>query len=147
MYLLDTNIVSMLDQRRRDFSRPLFDWLGRSGPMLFLSAMTIAELEAGLWKLRRRRQDERAAEVEALIAGIESQFGERILSMDARVARAIAAIQNEIFPRVLEFSDLIIAATAHVHGLVVLTRNVRHFAPTGVQIIDPLVELPPDMVS
>ena len=147
MYLLDTNIVSLLDRRRRDRTPQLSDWLGRNGPCLFISAMTIAELQAGFWKLHRQQHEKRAAEIRALITRIESDFGERILPFNTRVAHALAAIQNGIFPRVLELSDLIIAATADVHSLTVLTRNIRHFEPTGVQVLDPLIDLPPDAAS
>ena len=146
MYLLDTNIVSLLDRRKRSSSPPIVDWIERNGKYLFLSSMTIAELESGWLKLRRRRQEKRAEEIAGMIAGIELFFVERILPMDSDVARAVAEIQDFVLPRVLDLSDLIIAATAKVHGLVTLTHNSRHFQPTGLSIVDPLVQLPPDVI-
>ena len=83
MYLLDTNVVSFLDRRRREKSPAVADWIRRSGTSLFLSAMTIAELDAGLLKLQRFWQEKRAAEIADLIRNIESDFGSRILPMDA----------------------------------------------------------------
>jgi predicted nucleic acid-binding protein len=144
MYLLDTNVVSLLDRRRRETAPALVDWIGRNGDRLFLSAMTIAELEAGVLKLLRRKQDKRAAEVAALVDRIELYFTDRILPMDRHVARMIARLEDQIIPEVLELADLIIAATASVHQHVILTRNLRHFTPTGVPALDPVAELPPD---
>jgi predicted nucleic acid-binding protein len=145
VYLLDTNIVSLFDPRRRSVLLPLSTWMERNGPSLFLSAMTIAELEAGVLKIRRRGQDKRAGELAALAAAVEANFGDRVLPMDARVARAVARIQDRIIPNVVELPDLIISATAEIHGHIVLTRNIRHFEPTGVVTIDPVVTLPPDV--
>ena len=88
MYLLDTNIVSLLDPRRRGFALPLLEWIRRSGNALFLSAMTIAELEAGALKLRRRQQDKRADEIDTLIEEIETYFGDRVLPMDRHMSLA-----------------------------------------------------------
>jgi predicted nucleic acid-binding protein len=146
MYLLDTNVVSLLDARRRSFSQPLVEWIKRNGSALYLSAMSIAELEAGGLKLRRRKHDARAAEIMALLALIEAHFGERILPMDRQVARALAQIEDQIFPRTIELADLIIAATAKVHGYTILTANIRHFAITGVPSINPVADLQPELV-
>src|SRR4051812_35864911 len=115
----------MLDPRRRSEAQPVVSWMRRNGDALFLSAMTLTEMESGLLKLRREGKDKRAAEVTALIDRIEAAFGERILPMDAPVARAVARIGDLVRPRVIELADLIIAATAQVHGLTVLTNNVR----------------------
>ncbi len=144
MYLLDTNVVSLLEPRRVRSAPPLVDWMRRNGAALFLSAMTVAELEAGILKLRRRNQLSRADELSAFLGGIEDEFGERILPMDRVVARQLAHLEDRIRPRVIELADLIIAATAEVHRLVVLTRNIRHFEPTGLAVLDPLARLPPD---
>jgi predicted nucleic acid-binding protein len=59
-YLLDTNIVSMLDPRRHAHAPALIDWLDRNGASLFLSVMTIVEVDAGILKLRREGKAERA---------------------------------------------------------------------------------------
>jgi hypothetical protein len=98
----------------------------------------------GVLKLRRDGQERRAGEYESFRDGLESEFRERILPVDVPVALAIARIGEAVRPMVIEVFDLIIAATARVHGLTVLTRNLRHFAPTGVPVLDPLAALPPD---
>ncbi|MEZ0213098.1 MAG: type II toxin-antitoxin system VapC family toxin [Xanthobacteraceae bacterium] len=145
MYLLDTNIVSLLDGRRRAQVPALIDWIERNGAFLFLSAMTIAEIEAGICKLRREGKRARADELEALEQAILADFGDRVLAMDAAVARHVARLAEVARPTGPELADLIIAATAHAHGLTVLTGNLRHFTPTGVAALDPLAALPDDV--
>lgn len=141
-YLLDTNVLSLLDQRRADRRGFLPAWLERHGTDLYLAAITLTEIENGLLKLRRLGQDSRAAEIEALAAGIRKDFADRILALDADVAVRIAHCAETARPTVIELPDLIIAATAEAHGLVVLTRNLRHITPTGVTAIDPVATAP-----
>ena len=81
MYLLDTNIVSMLDARRHVHAPALIDWLERNGASLFLSVMTITEMDAGVLKLRREGKPERADEIADLLAAILADFGHRVLGV------------------------------------------------------------------
>ena len=90
MYLLDTNIVSRLDPRRHGSARDLVAWIRRSGAHLWLSVITLTEVEASILKLRRDGQDGRADEYEALRRTIEADFGARVLVVDTAVALAIA---------------------------------------------------------
>lgn len=145
MYLLDTNVVSRLDPRRHAAARDLVAWIRRNGAHLFLSVVTLTEIEAGILKLRREGRDARAGEYEALRRAIEADFGDRVLTVDAAVALSTARLAEAARPAVVEWKDLIIAATAHAHGLTVLTNNLRHFGPTGVPALDPLARLPPDV--
>ena len=64
--------------------------------------------------------------------------------MDAPVALAVAHLSEAARPAVIELSDLIVAATAKIHGLAVMTRNKRHFEPTGLSVVDPTLGLPTD---
>lgn len=145
MYLLDTNIISLLDPRRQALVPGLIPWLRRNGGRLFLSVITLTELEAGILKLRREGKDKRADEFESLRQAIEADFGDRILPMDAPVALAVAHISEAARPSVIELADLIVAATAQVHGLAVMTRNRRHFEPTGLNVVDPTLGLPAEV--
>jgi predicted nucleic acid-binding protein len=147
VYLLDTNIVSRLDPRRHAGAGELVAWIRRNGAHLSLSVITLTELEAGILKLRRDGQARRADEYETLRQAIEADFRDRVLAVDTAVAIAIARVAEAIRPTVLEWKDLIIAATAKVHGLVVLTNNLRHFEPIGIPVLDPLARLPPDAAS
>jgi predicted nucleic acid-binding protein len=137
LYLLDTNIVSLLDPRRHEGAGEIPAWIRRNGARLSL-------LEAGVLKLRREGKHKRADEYGGLRRAIVEDFAERVLSFDAAVALAAARLAEAARPAVIEWKDLVIAATAKVHGLTILTRNLRHFAPSGVSAIDPAIELPPD---
>jgi predicted nucleic acid-binding protein len=141
VYLLDTNIVSLFDPRRADEAAPVIAWMREHDPLLFLSTITLTEIEAGILKLVREKKQS-ADQLIALRDGLIADFSERLLPLDVEVALAIARLAEAVRPKVIERADLIIAATAKVHGLTVLTRNLRHFMPTGVPVIDPVRSLP-----
>jgi toxin FitB len=145
MYLLDTNVVSLLDPRRFQQEPALIAWLDRNGASLFLSVMTIAEMESGVAKLRRDDKHERADQITSLISAIVTDFADRILPMDIETARHLARLGAETFQQPVALPDLIIAATAARHGLSVLTRNLRDFDRLSVTAIDPFVGLPADV--
>jgi toxin FitB len=145
MYLLDTNIVSMLDPRRHAHAPALIDWLDRNGASLFLSVMTIAEIDAGILKLRREGKLERADELAGLVSTILTEFGDRVLSVDTETARHIARLSEHVYRQPVSLPDIIIAATAVRYGLVLLTHNIGEIARLGVTAQDPFAELPPDI--
>lgn len=144
-YLLDTNVVSMLDPRRHQQEPALIAWLDRNGAKVFLSVMTITEMDSGALKLRREGKTERADEIAGLISSILSDFGDRILPMDVETARHLARLGAETYQQPVALPDLIIAATASRHGLTVLTRNMKDFSRLSVRSIDPFASLPNDM--
>ncbi len=145
MYLLDTNVVSMLDARRHVHAPALIEWLKRNGASLFLSVMTIAEMEAGLLKLRREGKAARADEIAALLSAILSEFRDRVLHIDVETARHVARLGELTHKQSVELPDIIIGATAARHGLIVLTRNLADFGRLGVPCIDPFGDLPTDV--
>lgn len=145
MYLLDTNIVSMLDPRRREHAPGLLEWLERNGANLFLSVMTVAEMDAGVLKLRREGKDRRAGEIAGLITAILTDFGDRILPVDVETARHLAKLAAATYQQPVGLPDLIIAATAARHGLIVLTRNMGEFGRLGVAAHDPFTQPPADI--
>ena len=134
MFVLDTNVVSEL--RRPDQASSLvIAWAnGVALGQQFLSAMTVLELEIGV--LRMERKDKRQGS--ELRYWLEQQvlraFAGRILPMDTAVARRSARLH---VPDPLPDRDAIIAATALVHGMTVVTRNVRDFQSTKVSILNP----------
>jgi toxin FitB len=111
-------------------------------PLLFLSTITLTEIEAGILKLIREGKRTRANQLLALRDGLIADFKDRLLQLDVAVALMLARLAEAVRPKVIERVDLIIAATAKVHDLTVLTRNIRHFEPTGVAVLDPLRSLP-----
>lgn len=132
MYLLDTNVVSAL--RRPDRHPAPTAWLADQRPSdLYMSVVTIAEIERGI--ARQISQDltfarELAAWLERTLAG----FADRLLGIDVPTARRWGRLSASLGHN---DADLLIAATALEHGLTVVTRNVRHFEPTGVPVLNP----------
>lgn len=145
MYLLDTNILSLFDPRRRSPAQAnVAAWMRRRDSELYLSTISILEIEEGRLKLLRKGQPERAGEISRILAAILSGFGKRILPVDVSVALAAADISEALRRETLEAKDILIAATARVHGFTVLTANVVHFERTGVPLANPLENLPFD---
>ena len=134
MYLLDTIVVSAL--RRPDRHPAPTAWLTDQRPSdLYMSVVTIAEIERGV--ARQIPQDstfarELAAWLERTLAG----FADRLLGVNVPTARLWGRLSASLGHN---DADLLIAATALQHGLTVVTRNVRHFEPTGVPVLDPFV--------
>lgn len=145
MYLLDTNIVSMLDPRRHAHAPALIAWLQRNGASLFLSVMTISEMDSGVLKLRREAKTDRADEIASIIAAILADFSDRVLGVDLETARHLARLGELTYRQPVALPDLIIAATAERHGLIVLTRNLGDFGRLSVPVRDPFLELPADI--
>lgn len=141
-YLLDTNIVSMLYSRRHEHAPALIAWLERNGATLFLSLMTITEMDSGVLKLRREGKTGRADDIAALVSSILADFGDRVLPIDCETTRHVARLGAETYQQPVALPDLIIAATALRHGMVVLTHNLKDFGRLSVTAIDPFAQLP-----
>ena len=132
-YLVDTNVLSELRKRRRADQSVLAWFQEREPEELYLSVLVIGELRRGAARIRRR--DATAAEsLDRWVTQIGERFGDRILAVDHAVAERWGEITaHPTLPDV----DGLLAATALVHDLVVVTRNVRHIAPTGARCLDP----------
>ena len=109
---------------------------------LYLSAITIAEIEAGIARAVRVGASAKAPALRRWLAAVEHFYGNRILSFGIDEARQAGAILDRARAHDPGFEDIAIAATAAAHGLTVLTANERHFAPLGVPYANPLQELP-----
>jgi predicted nucleic acid-binding protein len=133
-YLIDTNIASELRKAHR--AHPLVSsWSSHLAQTdMFLSIMTIMEIEAG--HLRLASKDPVRAKLfrEWLHLQIIPDYEGRILTADLEVALQLAALH---VPTKRSERDAILAATALVHGLVVVTRNVKDFTGTGVKLLNP----------
>jgi len=134
MYLLDTNVVSEL--RRPERADPhVVAWADEiSASQFFLSVITVLEIERGVLLVERRD----AAQGKVLRDWIDSQllvrFEARILPVDTAVALRCARLH---IPDPRAERDALIAATALVHGMTVVTRNLKDFEPTGVELLNP----------
>ena len=132
MHLLDTNVVSAL--RRPERNRAVSQWLLNQAPNdLYISVITVGEIEYGIAR-QRRTQPEFASRLEGWLESVRTSFDNRVLPFDEASARRWGHLHAELG---YTNSDLLIAATALEHGLTVVTRNVRHFEPTGVRVINP----------
>ena len=134
MYLLDTNVVSEL--RRVAKANPqVLAWASATQVgALFISAITVLELEYGVLLMERRDAAQGAVLRSWLDAYVVPTFADRVLAVDAAVARRCARLH---VPDPRSERDALVAATALVHGFVVVTRNVGDFAGTGVDILNP----------
>ena len=134
-YLLDTNVISELRKPVRRADHGVRVWASRHAQLdLYLSVITIMEVEIGIGRISRRD----AVQGRRLHVWFEEElldvFDGRILSVDNRVARKAAHLH---VPDPRPDRDALIAATASVHGLTVVTRNVKDFENLDVPLINP----------
>jgi predicted nucleic acid-binding protein len=144
-YLLDTSVVSVLAPGREAFvPTPFGQWLQAHHQALFLPSVAIAEMAQGIGKLRRAGGAERADRLDRWLDGLLAAYGDRILPLDAQAARLAGQMSDEAQAqgRHPGFADVAIAAIAQHAGLLLLTRNLKHFQPLGVACADPLATLP-----
>ena len=136
MYLLDTNVIAEL----RKATSPKVDqkvlaWATSvQTASLFLSVITVLELETGTLLVERRDPTQGAVLRSWLNTHVLPAFSDRILPVDTAVAQRCARLH---VPDPRSDRDALIAATALVHGMTVVTRNIEDFAPTGVELLNP----------
>lgn len=136
MYLIDTNVVSEL--RRPKPHGAVLAWLQQvDEARLSLSAVTIGEIQAGI-EVTREQDPQKAAALEAWLAELAASFS--VLPMDAAAFREWGRLMHRKSNTLVE--DAMIAATARVHGLTVVTRNVADFKLLGVPVLNPFKAQP-----
>ncbi|MBA3033123.1 MAG: type II toxin-antitoxin system VapC family toxin [Gammaproteobacteria bacterium] len=135
MYLLDTVIISELRKRKTDTG--VLRWISsQSDEQLFLSVVTLGEIERGIEKQRKLDPDF-ADELSVWIESLANNYADRILPVTPVIARCWGRLSARLGH---DGADLLIAATALTHGLTVVTRNISHFKPAGVAVLDPFNE-------
>ena len=136
MYLVDTDVISELrkgDKANHGIAAFFSDAANRDVP-LYLSAVTIGELRRGVELIRHRGDARQARSLERWLEELVADCGENILPFDADAAQIWGRLR---VPHPENPLDKQIAATALLYDLVLVTRNVRHFASTGVRLLDP----------
>lgn len=134
MYLLDTNVVSELRRAKKAHPSVRMWAQGLPAAGLYLSVISILELEIGILLMERRDPKQGGILRTWMDGHVLPTFAGRILPIDTAVAQRCAALH---VPNPRSDRDALIAATALIHGLTVVTRNVSHFQPMGVAVVDP----------
>ena len=136
MFLLDTDVISELRKAKSGKADPnVVAWARSVSPAsLYLSAISVLELELGVLLVERRDATQGAPLRAWLDNHVLPAFASRIIAVDAAVARRCATLH---VPDRRSDHDAFIAAQALIHGMTVVTRNVAAFAPTGVETLDP----------
>jgi predicted nucleic acid-binding protein len=145
VYLVDTNIVSAGAPAKRRTSPELVTWMDGNSASLYMSAVSIAEIEAGIARLRRQGSGRKADGLTAWLDTLLHLYQDRVLPFDVATARTAGALFDLARSKghAPGFVDVAIAATAKLRGFAILTTNARHFEPLGIPFIDPSKKLPP----
>jgi predicted nucleic acid-binding protein len=137
MFVLDTNVISELRQGKPQPSAAVRRWAaGQPSHRLFLSAITILELELGIQALERRTPPQGSA-LRSWLTGVRAAFAGRILPFGENTAAMCASLH---IPNPRSERDAMIAATALEHKFTVATRNTADFDATGVALINPWLD-------
>lgn len=136
MYLLDTNVIS--EQRKGERANPgvqaFFQQVITNGDKLFLSVITLGELRRGLELIRHRNDHTQANQLERWLENIQTDYHGTIIGVDADIAQLWGRLRVPHYEHEL---DKLIAATALIYDLTVVTRNVDDFAGTGTKLLNP----------
>ena len=135
-YLLDTSVLS--ETRKRQPEAGVANWIAATPTdRLHVSVLTLGEIEQGIARVRGRGDRNQASALERWLRDVQAGFEDRVLPVTLPVA---AAWSRQQYTRPLPVIDALLAATARVHDLTVVTRNVKDFELTGVQVLNPFAE-------
>ena len=148
MYLVDTNVLSAETPIKAVSMPTLTAWMDRNSASLYLSIITVAEVENGIAKSRRLGAHRKAGRLSDWLETLMHLYGSRVLPSNLQTARCVGSLADlaRSQGQAPGLADLALAATARTHGYTVLTRNARHFGPLGVPALNPFQLLPTGMV-
>jgi predicted nucleic acid-binding protein len=132
-YLVDTNVISEVRKDSRCNAAVAAWWSRTPAEEIFVSVLTIGEVRNGIERVRRRDFRAAAALEKWLVRVVRNQEG-RILDVDLEIAQEWGRLNA---PNPLPAVDGLLAATAKVHGMTLVTRNISHIAQTGVDSLNP----------
>jgi toxin FitB len=143
LYLIDTNVISA-GAPSRHAPPALIAWIDGHSASLFVSAVTAAEIEDGIARLWREGATRNGEDLAAWLEVLLHLYGDRVLPFDTATARLAGTLSDRARGQgqAPGFADIAIAATALHHGLTILSRNLKHFEPLGVHVLDPFATLP-----
>ncbi len=134
MFLLDTNVVSEVRKGRRSDSNVSNWYAGVEESALFISSLTLGEIRRGIELARQRGDVGQAETLEAWLETVVERFSGRILTVDADVADTWGRMSTL---RPVPVVDALLAATAGVHDMTLVTRNISDVEGLGVHVLDP----------
>ncbi len=132
-WLVDTNVISEVRKGSRCHPGVAAWWAKVEDRDLFLSVLTLGEIRRGIEGVRAR-DPARAAALETWLMEVTDTFGPRVLGVDARVAEAWGRMAAT---RTVPVVDALLAATAHVHGIILVTRNTADVEGLGARTLNP----------
>jgi toxin FitB len=138
LYLVDTNILSATAPGKVTH-QALAQWMDAHSEALRLSVVTITEIEDGIAKAKRQGATRKANDLADWLESVVHLYSDQILPIDIGVAREAGRLLDTArgSGRDPGLADMLIAATARIHRLTLLTRNVRDFDGYGVEVVDP----------
>jgi predicted nucleic acid-binding protein len=146
VYLLDTNVISLIapTRRRAPADEELAEWIESRSDDLWLSVVTAAEIEDGIAKAARLGAARKAEDLAKWLDAISHYYSSRILPLDMAAAKEAGRLMDKARAAGISpgFEDVSIAATAKVNDLIVLTQNTKDFKPLGVKFLNPFEALP-----
>ena len=144
MYLLDTNILSVGAPGAGERPSAIVDWLDANSDELYLSTITVAEVCGGIAKMERTGARAKARKIGDWLELVLHLYSDRVLPFDTIAARAAGNFMDtaRAMGHSSGFADLAIAAVASSRSLTLLTRNVKHFGPLRLDVVNPFERLP-----
>ena len=144
MYLVDTNVLSAAAPTKAVPRQDVRDWMDRNSAGLYLSVITVAEIDQGIARCLRTGAHAKAKRLTGWLETVLHLYAKRLLPVDVATAQRIGPLADYVLGQghAPGLADLAIAATALNRGLIVLTQNLRHFTPLGVSAQDPFETLP-----
>ena len=138
MYLIDTNVISEIRKGKKANSgvRSFFDELEINKSVAYISVITIGELRRGIDLIYHRGDQKQGEMLERWLEKIRQEYSHNILAVDPEVALLWGKMR---VPNPQHALDKLIAATALINGLTVVTRNTKDFQHTGVQLLNPFI--------
>lgn len=140
-FLLDTNVISMLAPSKAQASVGFLDWLDRADAAgrLFLSVVSIHEIEKGIALLDHKGATAKAASLKAWLAGLVATYDDKIIGVDAQAAALGGRLEAKALAagHAPGMADAVIGGIAAAHELVVVTDNTKHFLPFGIPVLSP----------
>ena len=139
--LLDTNVISLLSPSRAEASPRFLDWLEHMDAegRVFLSVVTIHEIEKGITLLEHKGATAKAAGLKAWLAGLVSTYGDKIIGFDVPAAALAGQLEAKAITAGYDpgMADAVIAGIAKAGDLRIITCNTKHFLPFGVAVSSP----------